>query len=278
MFVHWGPARARYLDPAGWKTEALPESRIRMMWMFALPFDVDGRKGIDLIAGGKGPGAAIGWFESPRDPRRLAKWRWRAWRPAGWLMSLVASDMDGDGDRDLVFSDRKGKRTGCFWLENPGPARAATEIWNEHPIGGLGREAMFLAIGDVDRDGLEDVVLAARPREILLLRRLGRNGLRWESRSIPLPAEAGDAKAVSVGDLDLDGRPDLVFTCEQTPPGRFGVMWIDLTHNRAHPIAAEGVKFDLVPLVDLDGDGDLDAITTEEVTNLGVVWYENPAR
>ena len=37
-----------------------------------------------------------------------------------------------------------------------------------------------------------------------------------------------------------------------------------------------GVKFDLVELVDLDGDGDLDAITCEEVDNLGVFWFENP--
>jgi hypothetical protein len=25
----------------------------------------------------------------------------------------------------------------------------------------------------------------------------------------------------------------------------------------------------------LDGDGDLDAVTTEEVKTLGVIWYEN---
>ena len=30
--------------------------------------------------------------------------------------------------------------------------------------------------------------------------------------------------------------------------------------------------------VDLDGDGDLDVITTEEITNLGMIWYENPTR
>jgi hypothetical protein len=30
--------------------------------------------------------------------------------------------------------------------------------------------------------------------------------------------------------------------------------------------------------VDLDNDGDLDVITTEEVKNLGVIWYENPSQ
>ena len=39
----------------------------------------------------------------------------------------------------------------------------------------------------------------------------------------------------------------------------------------------EGIKFDLIQLIDLDGDGDLDVLTCEERDNLGVIWYENPA-
>jgi hypothetical protein len=31
-------------------------------------------------------------------------------------------------------------------------------------------------------------------------------------------------------------------------------------------------------LVDLDGDGDLDAITTEKVANRGMIWYLNRAK
>ena len=39
-----------------------------------------------------------------------------------------------------------------------------------------------------------------------------------------------------------------------------------------------GVKFDRIELIDLDGDGDLDLMTCEERDNLGVFWYENPAK
>ncbi len=47
----------------------------------------------------------------------------------------------------------------------------------------------------------------------------------------------------------------------------------------AHEISRpEGVKFDVFELIDIDGDGDLDVITTEERTNLGVCWYENPTK
>ncbi len=46
-----------------------------------------------------------------------------------------------------------------------------------------------------------------------------------------------------------------------------------------HPISGpQGIKFDLVKLLDLDGDGDLDVLTCEERDNLGVIWYENPLR
>ena len=49
--------------------------------------------------------------------------------------------------------------------------------------------------------------------------------------------------------------------------------------REAHEISGpRGVKFDLLQLLDVDGDGDLDVLTCEERHNLGVVWYENPAR
>jgi hypothetical protein len=42
-----------------------------------------------------------------------------------------------------------------------------------------------------------------------------------------------------------------------------------------------GIKFDVIRLIDLDHDGDLDVITSEEREHgggLGAIWYENPSR
>jgi len=284
VFVHWAPhERARYFDANAWRTETLPASTNLMQWMFALPMQIDGRHGLDFFAGGKNDNAQLGWWEAPAQPRRLAEWKWHPLRRVGWLMSLVASDMDGDGDSDLVLSDRKGNRSGCFWLENPGTNANLVQPWREHVIGGLGREMMFLALTDLDRDGLQDVVAAAKPKVLLFLRRLSRDGQRWDTHTIALPANTGNAKAVNAGDIDGDGKTDLVFTCEGATGGRSGVMWLSFRASprerdwQPHEISgSDGVKHDLVELLDLDGDGDLDVLTCEETKNLGVFWYENP--
>lgn len=280
MWVHWAPReRDRYLDPAAWSTRPLPASQGKMPWMFCLPLQVDGRRGVDLVAGGKSAGAELGWWEAPEHPRDLAAWKWHPWRPLGWLMSLAAEDMDGDGDADVLFTDRKGPATGCFWRENPGP----TGEWREHPVGAQGEEAMFLRAGDVDGDGRRDVALAVQKSTLLVCLRRDAAGRRWEHRPLLLPANAGGAKAVTIGDVDRDGRADLVFTCEGARDGKSGVMWLRrepgaLAFTPREISGPDGIKHDLVELLDLDGDGDLDVLTCEETRNLGVFWYENPTR
>ncbi|MBL7141108.1 MAG: VCBS repeat-containing protein [Planctomycetes bacterium] len=288
VFVHWAPKEpARYLDPKAWTTEPLPASAGRMMWMFCVPAQVDGQHGEDLIAAGKGEGAAIGWFKAPANPRDLAAWTWHPIQKVGWAMSIRLESMDTDGHLDILVSDRKGPTRGVFWLRNPGPDADLTraEAWKRHDIGGAGREVMFLTTDDPDRDRREDVLVATKPRDILFLRRLSRDGTRWEEHTVRMPDTAGTAKAVASGDIDLDGKMDLVFSCEQAKRPLSGVMWLSYRDSpmesewQAHDISGpEGVKFDLVVLWDLDGDGDLDVLTSEETDNLGVIWYENPAR
>jgi hypothetical protein len=275
LFVHWAPQSGR-----DWRTEAIPAARGAMQWMFVLPMQVDGRRGIDLAAGAKGPGAQIGWFEAPENPRDLAAWKYHTMRPAGWIMSLVAADMDGDGDLDVLASDRKGPASGVFWLENPGPGAEQYRPWRVHAVGAAGREVMFLSQADLDEDGMTDVLTAVKPREIVVHRRLSADGRKWQESVIGLPESAGTAKAVRAADIDLDGAIDLVFTGEQAHGEKSGVMWLSgAAAWRPHDISGpEGVKFDLLELLDLDGDGDLDLLTCEEAAGLGVVWYENPAR
>lgn len=268
------------LNPERWRTVAFPASAGAQMWMQAAALDLDGLHGMDLLLASKGPDAAVGWLQAPKQPDDLAGWTFHKLRAAAWVMSLLPRDMDGDGDPDVVFCDRKGKRAGVFWLENPGTAaNSAHAPWPEHAIGAGGREVMFADLGDVNGDGLLDVAAAVKPAEIhLQLQRLGGG---WEPRIIALErTHLGDAKAVKIADVNRDGLPDFVFSCENARGELEGVVWLEQQRGgpwRQRTLGGpDGVKFDLIQTLDLDGDGDLDVLTCEERDQLGVIWYENP--
>ena len=293
MYVHWAPKnRNQYLDADKWRQSALPASTGLMQWMFCIPLQVDGKNGIDLVAGAKGGNAQIGWFESPPDARDLAAYKWRPISPAGWIMSLKAADMDGDGDLDIVTSDRKGPLRGCRWLENPGQGVARPGPWNNHFIGAADEEVMFMTIADFDADGAEDVLAAVKGKalqKILLFRRLDSTGRSWKQQTIPLPDNIGTGKGVAVGDIDKDSKLDIVFSCENSD-GKSGLMWLSQFGKSKsawlpHEISGiVGIKYDRIELLDMDTDGDLDVLTCEESAKdstgkrkgLGVIWYENP--
>jgi hypothetical protein len=265
MFVHWAPHdSARYLDETAWVTEPLPASAGRQ-WMFCLPFDVDGHNGVDLVTGAKGDGAELGWFESPESPRDLAAWKWHPVRPAGWIMSIMPVDMDGDGRMDILVSDRKGPNRGVFWYEGFGTNREQC-----HVIGGEDREVMFVAYTP-SKGPIREVFAPVCGKEILQFTWAG--GEQWTRESIPIPETAGTGKGVAV----LAPGHDLVLTCENAC-GKDGVLRFSRTEHGWQPrilSGPEGTKFDRVELVDIDGNVDLDVLTCEEKENLGVIWYEN---
>jgi len=284
-FVHFAPHdRAKLLDESAWRTEAIAATAEQQQWMYTLPFEVDGRHGTDVVIGSKNKNGSVGWLEAPADRGDVASWKYHRLRDAGWIMSLEAADIDGDGKLDVLASDRKGEHRGVFWLEHE-----VTGRWIEHAIGGEDHEVMFLSYADLDSDGRKEVVVAAKPRRVLVFSRPDEVRQRWKSEAIELVGNLGNAKAVAVADMDRDGQADLVLTCEGANGDKSGVAWFscDRTPGTGHRAArwtmhdisgAPGTKFDRIELVDLDGDGDLDLITTEEVENLGVIWYENPGR
>ena len=297
MFVHWAPKdRSRLLESDAWTTEELPAASGLARWMFAFAMQVDGENSSDLVAGAKGDGAQLGWFESPKDPRNLAGWKWHPLYDAGWLMTIRPYDVDADGNTDILATDRYGHRRGAFWLENPGSAEDVFGPWAEHRIGPVDdHEAMHNTVADLDGDALDDVLVAVKNGPLRYHRRTHVQPTRWETHLIEMPPNSGTGKSVKVADIDLDGVSDVVVACEHATEGKVGVFWMSYETEPTEPqwsphsiSGPEGFIYDLIQLTDLDNDGDLDVVTLEEKgpylakgyqgRELGVIWYENPAR
>lgn len=276
IYVHWAPTG--HLK-AEWRTEPIACTQKLQSWMFILPLDIDRENGIDLVVGSKSKGAALGWLRSPKNPRDLAAWTYHPFRAAFWIMSLKAADINRDGFADILFTDRRGPGGGVKWLENPGAARTPQSQWHEHHVadGGERSSALFLDHADLDGDGAPEIVTAYQPSRIAIFSRTP--AATWTTQWLNLTGKVGSAKAVSVGDLNGDGRADLIVSFESAQGPVPGIAWLEQVEQgwRLHDLGGpEGVKYDLVPQLDLDGDGDLDVVTTEERDQLGLVWYENP--
>src|SRR5690606_10931830 len=137
---------------------------------------------------------------------------------------------------DLLCTDRKGGRRGVFWLERRGnesepelviPPIGGEQIqlmcpdaWVEHPIGGEGSEVMFLDVADLDGDGNDEILVAARDRGLLIFQETTDG---WRERRIALGEEIGAGKAVAAGDLNGNGRLELVVSTENAR-GLHGVV------------------------------------------------------
>lgn len=285
--AHFAPGNpVNYLDSSQWETRVFDRVKDLAQWMFCLPANLDSTHGIDLIVGAKNENAAIGWLESPENPRDTSAWRWRPIKPVGWIMSILPVDFDHAHRLEILFSDRKGSGRGIYrmtWLNDAKEQSEQPPEFEIHKISESEDEFMFIDAGDFDQDGATDICAAVKPKRIVWYRQDNPDAISWISLDIPLPEQAGTAKAVKIADIDRDGRNDLVFSCENADGAKEGVMWIENRGDFNRPIwvyhsisGADGIKFDLIELIDLDQDGDLDVVTCEESENLGVIWYENP--
>ena len=269
--------------------------------MKARAAQIDGLEGADIVAGTRNldaEEAGIYWFRAPPGafPGNASQWqRFYIGKVDVKTVTLVIKDMDADGLADIVFAGRNG----VGWFRNPGhwtpggdPARAT---WERIMITARGSEFTFC---DHIVDGREDIIVATSHDSGMVakwLKRLDATGRHWEEYPISsdsLRSEHSSTrkfviKGVACGYVDGDERIDVVFTGSGDGHGVFmmsprtdipsGLSW-DLVNLTPY---ADYMKYDNLRLVDMDADGDLDVVTTEEgegvyTAGQGVLWLENP--
>jgi len=195
---------------------------------------------------------------------------------------LAVADIDGDGAPDLVLTDAGqtavGSNDGAVWLLQQNPASRGTFLPPQRlmettstPYG--------IAVGDINGDSVPDLVftsqLSGAMGATLLVQNAAQRGSFIPPASLALP---GNATAVTIGDLNGDGRSDILFRVGLSVVNGIGTTALGCLYQqvggtlsawRELPSAQSGINSNLLTVIDVDGDGVNDIVEhfTPQSTN-----------
>ena len=230
--------------------------------------DVDGDGDLDL-ASASGNDNKIAWYEN-LDGRGAFGEQQVVTRSAAFAESVLAVDLDNDGDVDLASASANDDK--IAWYENTDGAGT----FGPQQVVSTGADgAQCVAGADVNGDGMVDLVSASiNDDEIAWYETTDQGGESFGSQRV-VGVDADAARSVAAFDLDNDGDLDLVSASfdddtiawyENTDgAGTFGLQRVISTF-------ANGAEF--VTGADIDNDGDVDVISAS-YTDDKVAWYEN---
>jgi hypothetical protein len=194
-----------------------------------------------------GHGLGTGAFDVPQSLS------WTSTDAAAHQVQLL--DLDGDGWRDIAALVT-AKPASVVSFRNAGSGALAFDAAQTQAVG---NDVRFLAAGDLDGDGKDDVVLAEPAGSLQasagLYALLGDgSGVLQPGPFTDLPAVSYQPSGLALGDMDLDGQLDAVVGDETE--GRIAVAY----GNGAGGLLAAGwepakLSSNVIHVADLDGDG-----------------------
>jgi hypothetical protein len=186
------------------------------------------------------------------------------------LTQLRVADLDGDGLNDLIVVNNARSKINLLYNQT-GKTNLSSlpKGYNKKELNELPPDSRFridsiasekriacLIAADLNGDGRPDIAYYGEPKELVLLYNQGTNG--WSApKRWPIDDGQLSPNAMCTGDLNGDGRPDLVLLAENYVYVLFQQPDHTLGEPEKIPLSAP-VKS--VQVVDIDGDGKSDLL------------------
>ncbi len=189
--------------------------------------------------------------------------------PTNEPRNAQTADLDSDGDLDVIFTSSDPKKIGWFEnLDGQGKFSDAITIATATNL----NSSINISIADLDGDG--DVDIASANRDFDEVAWYQNEAGVFSAKKVIYSGSDGYAE-ISIADIDNDGDLDIISIADLDHK----IAWFENLDGQGNFASLNVVPITVflpnkpVP-ADLDGDGDIDILTT--ATNQGlIIWYEN---